>query len=70
MEVLMALTQAQQDKQWQAESDARSLRDSEIIKKDPARFKAAKAEVLKQIIQKEAELKAFKNLANIKTKEI
>jgi len=53
-----------QDLKWQAESDARSLSESELISKDPKRLKAAK-KAAKEMADKQAEeAKAMKKIAD------
>ena len=42
----MAMTA--EDKKWEIESDARSLVDAELVKKDSKRFKAAVAHIKKE----------------------
>ena len=48
------------DKQWQAESDAHTLVEADIIKKDPERLAAAKEMVSKLVEEQERRLKSFK----------
>lgn len=47
---------AEQEKKWQAESDLRTLKESETIKQDPARMKAVQSLI-------EAEKEALKSVA-------
>jgi len=56
-----------EEKQWRAESDARTLLEAERIKQDNARKKMAIAQVAK--IEKEAE-STLKSAKNIKSKPV
>lgn len=54
----MAKTEiTQQQKQWQVESDARTLVDAEMIKKDSKRFKAAIAQIKKENAARQSAVK-------------
>jgi len=59
---------SEQDKIWQAESDARTLADAFIISNDPKRLKEAKKQA--KIMEKEAKerIESLKNVnSNTKT---
>ena len=55
-EIIMAKPTAQ-DRQWQAESDARTLADADVIKETPTRMSAARgvAKKLAEESQKQAD---------------
>ena len=43
------MSMSKQEKQWQAESDARTLTEAQEIRSDADRYKAAKRELKKQV---------------------
>ena len=55
------------DKKWQAESDARTLVDAELIKNDPKKMKAAAKAAERMAKEEMAKAKAMQNIAGIKT---
>lgn len=55
---------AKKEKDWQAESDAYTLSESELIMSDPARLKAAKAKVKELVKQREEDAEATRALAD------
>ena len=52
------------EKDWQAESDARTLAEAERIKADPKRMSAAKSKIDIQVKKLEEEKQAFLKVAN------
>lgn len=44
----MGMSRAEQEKRWQAESDARTLQEAEKIRNTPSRLKSAKKELTQQ----------------------
>lgn len=52
-----------QEKEWQAQEDARTLARAEEIKNDSSRKKAAIKEARKIVKEKEKEVKAIKKIA-------
>lgn len=59
----MAKSYEAEEKQWQRESDARTLAEAETIKKTPTRLKGAKAAANKMAKAKEVEAKSLKKVA-------
>lgn len=55
-----------EEKQWQAESDARLLAGAEVVKNTPTRLKAAKKEAGKQAVEQQKEAAAMKKVAKTK----
>ncbi len=51
------------EKDWQAESDARTLAEAERIKSDPRRFQSAKSKIDVQVQKLEEEKQAFLKVA-------
>ena len=51
------------EKDWQAESDARTLAEAERIKADPKRMSAAKSKIDVQVKKLEEEKQAFLKVA-------
>lgn len=51
------------EKEWQAESDARTLAEAERIKGDPKRMQAAKSKIDIQVKKLEEEKQAFLKVA-------
>ncbi len=58
----MAKTRAQQEKEWQAQSDLSTLRQAEQIKTDKARVTAAKAMAQKEV-------QALKRVVSVQAKK-
>lgn len=54
---------AYSEKDWQAESDARTLAEAERIKADPKRMSAAKSKIGIQVKKLEEEKQAFLKVA-------
>ena len=52
-----------QDKQWQRESDARTLAEAEEIKSNSSRMKGAKAEASKMAKEQEKKVKTLKKVS-------
>jgi len=57
------------DKRWQAESDARTLMDSQVISSDKRRLSAAIKAAKRMAKEKAAESKAMDGVAKKKTKK-
>jgi DNA-dependent RNA polymerase auxiliary subunit epsilon len=54
------------EKNWQAESDARTIMESETIQKDPTRLEKARAIAKKMLKEKEGEVEALRKLSGAK----
>lgn len=54
------------DADWEAESDARTITEAEVIKADQGRFTRAQAKAKIMLEEKQIEAKALKKLANAK----
>lgn len=46
-----AISRAEEEKRWRAESDMRTLMEAEEIKNDPARLKAAQAMAKEKLVE-------------------
>ena len=58
---------SKEEERWEAESDARTLSNAEVIKQDPDRMKKA-IQAAKRITEdKQKEVDSYRNLANSKT---
>jgi hypothetical protein len=57
-----------EEAKWQAENDARTLKEAEVIKADNARLKAAANMAAQMVKKEEAEAKAMKKIASLKKK--
>lgn len=57
------------NKDWQAESDARTLMEAEVIKKDSKRFNAALKAADRMADDKKKESDAMSKVAGLKTKK-
>ena len=55
---------AMDEKEWQAESDARTLVEADVIKSDPERLKAAQEKAKKMVEEKKRESEAMDRVAN------
>ena len=64
---MAGLSMTAQDKVWQAERDARSLAEAELIKGDVRRMRAAKVQAKKMAIEKAKEAAKLKKVATTKT---
>lgn len=60
----MTPTMSAEEKDWQAESDARTLVEAEVIRSDPERLKAAQEKAKKMADEKKRESEAMSRLAN------
>jgi len=58
-------TLSAQDKKWRAENDARTLANSEEIKDDPTRMKAAQLEAGRQAAEAKKAAEALAKIAKI-----
>lgn len=59
-------TMDKQEKIWQAESDARTLADAEVIKKDPERLAAAVKQAKKMADEKKKEAQGMAHVAGMR----
>ena len=57
-----------EEARWRAESDARTLMEADVIRKDPMRKKAAAAAARKLSEEKTAEARAMQSVARMSTK--
>ncbi len=57
------------EKNWRAESDARTLRDANVIKGDPKRFRLAVRKAKKMSEESMDEAKAMKKVSNLKVRK-
>lgn len=57
-----------QEKQWRAESDAHTLIEAELIKKDQSRVKSAGQQVKRIAVETQKRAKAINNVAHKVTK--
>ena len=62
----MATRMSMQEKKWQAESDARTLAEAQVIAKDRGRLSAARTQAKAQAKEKMAEAKAMASIARKK----
>ncbi len=58
------------DRKWEAESDARTLADAELIKADSKKLTAAKKAAVSMAKEKEKEVKVLKKIKTVKKKSI
>lgn len=65
----MAYEVSAEEKKWQAESDARTLAEAEVIKGDPDRLKAAQESAKGMAEEKSDEAAAMKKIAGMEYKE-
>jgi len=65
----MARAITAEDKRWEAESDARTLMDSQVISSDKKRLAAAVKAAKRMAAEKEKEVKAMKGVAKRKTRK-
>ena len=65
----MVIAMTAQDRKWEAESDARTLMDSQVISSDKKRLTAAVKAAKRMAAEKAEEAKAMKGVAKKKTKE-
>jgi len=56
------LSMAEEDKKWQAESDARQIAEAAVIREDPHRYAAAQEAAKRMAEEEEARQKALKKL--------
>lgn len=66
---IMAQTKAQmtrQEKQWQAQDDARTLATAEVVKNDPGRLSAAKVAAKRMAEEEKDSAKAMTRVAGIR----
>jgi len=56
------LSMAEEDKKWQAESDARQIAEAAVIREDPHRYAAAQEAAKRMAEEEEAKQKALKKL--------
>jgi hypothetical protein len=61
-----AISNAEQDRIWRAEEDARTLANAEDIKKDAARMKRAKIQAIKMTKEQEKNLASIRKIAKKK----
>ena len=54
---------AMDEKEWQAESDARTLVEADVIRNDPERLKAAQEKAKKLVEEKKRESEAMARVA-------
>lgn len=59
------VTMSEEDKKWQAENDAHTLAEAEVIKGDENRLKAAQEAAVRLSNEKEAEAKGMKAIAGM-----
>lgn len=65
----MAQTKAQmtkQEKEWQAQDDARTLATAEVVKNDPPRLSAAKVAAKRMAEEEKDQAKAMTRVANMR----
>lgn len=55
-----------QEREWQQESDAHTLAEAEVVKKDPARLKGAKTAAVKMAKEQQARADALSKVSGIK----
>jgi len=65
----MARAITAEDKRWEAESDARTLMDSQVISGDKKRLAAAVKAAKRMAAEKDKEAKAMKGIAKRKPKK-
>ena len=65
----MVTAMTAQDRKWEAESDARTLMDSQVISSDKKRLTAAVKAAKRMAAEKEKEARAMKGVAKRKTKK-
>ena len=56
-------TMSKEEKKWQAESDARTLMEAEVVEKTPSRLKAAKKAAKEMAAEKRKEAEAMTKIA-------
>ena len=56
------LSMTEEDKKWQAESDARQIAEAAVIREDPHRYAAAQEAAKRMAEEEEAKQKALKKL--------
>lgn len=61
---MMPATISAEEKEWRAESDARTLVEADVIKSDPERLKAAQEKAKKMVEEKKRESEAMDRVAN------
>jgi len=65
----MVIAMTAQDRKWEAESDARTLMDSQVISSDKKRLTAAVKAAKRMAAEKDKEAKAMKGIAKRKPKK-
>lgn len=65
----MDYNMAEEEKRWQAESDARALAEAEVIRNDPDRLKAAQKAAKDMADEQKKDAEAMSKIAGMKYKD-
>ncbi len=62
-EEILVMGMSKEEQKWRAHDDACTLKEADLIKRDPARLRAAQLEAVKMVEEQEENIKTLKKIA-------